>query len=496
MLRSEPVDWWQKDQDEREIILEALWNQLRGLNTTAIEQEKKPLVDFIIDCHPTKDEKSMREVIFNTISNKIELQEFKERLRWLSPLEAKLIDLNNGLNIIDWSEPDQSREVTDNDLFKLDQYLVDAGISAAITIGNINHGFKTVQSHGIPDASAFSIHSVAKIFTGVLVFRMIEEKPNKQDSILSEELINSPIINQLDSEALNYLPPSIRHHLEQNKITLFQLMTHRSGLGDYGYDKGTGQYRDRLERDETVKINEIADFLQFAEPTIYEFGNNYHYSNLGITLVGLAIECAYARYRRDNPQLKMESLNFIRIMKKYILDEAEMTIFEEKAPINARFNVNDQFVKNMVGGPAAGYWTTTEDLAKFGHWLYRKCENPSFKDLLELYGEEFYFRDQNIIQHPGTFPSSSAYLFISLRTGTIVAVLSDQAGVALPLGLNLATGDKIFKKNNNNEPDAKIKLYTNDPGTTLFTPSTAQKELQLLENTPVCVDQFKQKNQW
>ena len=39
---------------------------------------------------------------------------------------------------------------------------------------------------------------------------------------------------------------------------------------------------------------------------------------------------------------------------------------------------------------AGGYWTTTDDLVKFGQWLYEKCQVPTFRDLIEQHGEEFY----------------------------------------------------------------------------------------------------------
>ena len=86
--------------------------------------------------------------------------------------------------------------------------------------------------------------------------------------------------------------------------------------------------------------------------------------------------------------------------------------------------------------PAGGYWTSTDDLAKFGEWLYHKCiTDSSFIKLIEQYGQEFYDQKSQTIFHSGSISSSSAYLLVSLKTGAEIAIFSDKSSnVAIDLG--------------------------------------------------------------
>lgn len=155
------------------------------------------------------------------------------------------------------------------------------------------------------------------------------------------------------------------------------------------------------------------------------------YSNTGILLAGLVIEHAYNKYRESHPEDKLEPLNFKEIMKKYVTGQkaANMTCFSDVRPDNAKFNADNKTDHHVVGCPAGGYWTTAEDLAKFGQWLYQQCStDQNFKALVEKYGEEFY-RD-GVISHNGDVRSGSTYLSVSLQTGRVVSVLNAERGNA------------------------------------------------------------------
>lgn len=436
--------FWQQDQAEKEKILEVLWNKLRN-GEFKEESQLYPLKEFIKDCMHNDSNMNLKiDILFEkTCKKEISLDTFKKTLDGLTPLDAKLLDLNNQLGVHEWNEPENlSLNIDDKDLVALKEYLRIGQFSAAISIGNVNGIYKNITS--IADAtpsSSFAIHSVAKIFTGVLMLRMIEE------GIILRKHLDEPIKDHLEDSAWKLLSDKVevQPYLEKEKITLLHLMTHRGGVGDYGYDSETGGYREALKKDKILMpdMTDIKNFLQFAEDKIYKVP---HYSNLGITLVGLAIEHGYNQFRIAHPEKNLEQLNFFGILKKYVNDPAKIENFSATRPENGIFNKADKVAGDWVGGPAGGYWTTTEDLVKFGQWLYQKCSDPQFKTLMTEFGEEFYRKEFDRIEHAGESRYySSAFLGVSLKTGNVISVLSDQPGISLPLGLDLFTSEKIFK---------------------------------------------------
>lgn len=82
----------------------------------------------------------------------------------------------------------------------------------------------------------------------------------------------------------------------------------------------------------------------------------------------------------------------------------------------------------MVGCPAGGYFSTTEDLCRFGSWISLECQDPEFMKLVERYGGEFY--SSGTIRHAGGSPSSSSFLSILLpnaaQEGVRVAILTNK----------------------------------------------------------------------
>ncbi len=52
---------------------------------------------------------------------------------------------------------------------------------------------------------------------------------------------------------------------------------------------------------------------------------------------------------------------------------------------------------------------------------------------MKKYGQEFYKAKDRVVSHNGGIPSSSAFFSVSLKTGAIVAILSDQPDMAFDL---------------------------------------------------------------
>lgn len=353
-------------------------------------------------------------------------EHFVNALQWITPLEAKLIDLFENLKVIDQIEHESFDEIQtdlkDDDLQIVKEYLDEMKMSVSMTIGNVKEQkIHSVRSSNISTSVPFATHSVTKIFTGVLVLKMVE------DNIISESTLNKSIKDLISKEAWDRLQIPVQQHLENNNITLYQLMTHKGDLGDY-YNN-PGGYREMLEKNIAIEIKEVQDFLQFSESEIKnKLVSAEPYSNLGITLVGLAIEEGFRRNTNSNANWNFNDILYELVLKPANIQRSDFT---KNMPINGRYNKADPIAKDWIGGPAGGYWAKSETLAEFSKWLYKECQyNQNFMTLIRKYGQEFYKEDRNVIEHAGTFNSASAFFYLSLNTGNMINILSDQQLIA------------------------------------------------------------------
>lgn len=156
----------------------------------------------------------------------------------LKPLDAMLIPFNcETIKIVfnPWPSSNTAQRLPKNGSVLLEEYLRDSVIPAAVSFNDAHRMIHIASSDVDGKPNVYPIHSVAKVFTGVLAILMIHEKPDEEHSILPETDVDLPIKDQLAPDVWSLLPPSIQDHLERNHITLRQLMTHRSGLGDYAH---------------------------------------------------------------------------------------------------------------------------------------------------------------------------------------------------------------------------------------------------------------------
>jgi hypothetical protein len=101
--------------------------------------------------------------------------------------------------------------------------------------------------------------------------------------------------------------------------------------------------------------------------------------------------------------------------------------FIAKCQKGARVNKEDLSSPHIAGGPAGGYWTTAEDLLKFGKWLGTKSKDEQFMRLANTYGGEFY--NNREFSHGGSIESASAHISHRIDNGLTVSVMSDMTGL-------------------------------------------------------------------
>lgn len=352
-----------------------------------------------------------------------------------------LAEIQNGehlsLPIVDNSNPHLTKE----DIADLTEYMQEKQIAASVAITNDEQSF--VVPHGeFGENPIFSIHSVAKVFTGILLMKMMMKDENGK-SIIDEDDLDKPV--DLSEAVLAELSPAVREHLKA--VTLRDIMVHKSGLGDY-LDNPTGHsaaIESALNQHLPVPtIYSSHDLLKYGVREQAELApvGQFCYSNMGMLLLGFAIEKKYQDNQRANNEVPLLTID--DLMQRLAKADVKMSVFENRRPPDGRFNTTSQrnpkrelltekgvdyataYVSARFATTAGGYWTTNEDLQKFGKWIKDECERDSrFRTLIEKHGSEFYNKDKQAVEHSGIH-ADTAHFYTSLRNGTVITVLSEQ----------------------------------------------------------------------
>jgi CubicO group peptidase (beta-lactamase class C family) len=267
----------------------------------------------------------------------------------------------------------------------------------------------------------FNLGSMNKMFTGVAVAQLAQQGKLSFDD---------PIIK--------YLPDYPNREVAE-KVTIHQLLTHTSGMGDYWDEIFAAKWW------EIKTVQQMADLI-VNEPLEFEPGEKFRYSNSGPLILGLIIE-------------KLSGMSYYDYVKENIYRPAGMInsgCFEVDRPVpnlaigytkmdyNGEPDAEGQWYNNLFmhvvkGGPAGGGYSTVEDLFNFARALKsHKLLNKEYTDLVTtgkvdmgpnlkyayLFGDETA-NGQHIIGHSGGAPGINARLAIYLDSGYVVAVMAN-----------------------------------------------------------------------
>ena len=279
----------------------------------------------------------------------------------------------------------------------------------------------------------FNLASAGKMFTGVAVLQLAQAGKLSLDDTVGKHL------------------PEYANKSVREKVTVRQLLTHTSGLGEMFNAK----YKAQRETLRTVK-----SFVSLFEndPLLFEPGKRWSYSNAGFCLLGAIVEKASAE-------------DYYDYLDKHIFGPAGMQntgAFETDKPIDnlaigytrdeaatpeelraRRDNIKLHVVK---GSPAGGSFSTVEDLEKFAAAILGKRllndehtqralgaqAKTGIADDASGYG--FQIEPVNghaIVGHRGGFPGISASFFMYPDDGYVVVVLSNYDSVAPVLALRM-----------------------------------------------------------
>ena len=358
----------------------------------------------------------------------------------------------------------------------------------------ISDSKKTYDLGSSPDDSnkPRAIHSIGKVFTGVLISEMISK------GLIPEEKLDSPI--EIDEKVKESLPDAMRDRL--SRTTLRQAMTHRAGFGNYIRHEGESQAESYMGKARSGKLGneqptKPEDFLRFADTKMCDFepGHGQKYSDVGIVFAALSAQHHYNQQYPGKPKKEYQ-----KILEKLVLVPAGITSFSVSPPENAIYDPKDPAAATICGSPAGGYWMTPQDLGKFGQWFCEEWKNKSFRDTVNKYGEEFFNKERQTLGHSGSLPGdhskgisgSSAWLSADPKTGVVVAMASNdqfawvlgENGIGKMTIDNKAQVERFATKVSPTPGDARAAVHEGETGDD-GPPSQPKSILKPVEGKPV-----------
>ncbi len=285
------------------------------------------------------------------------------------------------------------------------------------------YGFANKNSK-IPNRldTKFNLASMNKMFTGVAIAQLAEQGKLSFDDTISRYL------------------PDYPNKKVSGKVTIHQLLTHTSGMGDYFNPKF-----------ETAKANlrSVRDYfpLFVNDRLSFDPGDKWGYSNAGYIVLGALIEQvsgqSYFDYVREH------------IYKPAAMSDTDAYENDRDTPnlatgyTNMAPNGRVEFLSRkdtlsmlaVKGGPAGGGFSTVEDLLKFAIALRtHKLLSPKLTELVltgkverdDEWGGKYGYgfaedsvNGKRIVGYAGAYPGVNGELDMYIDFGYTVAVLSN-----------------------------------------------------------------------
>ena len=239
--------------------------------------------------------------------------------------------------------------------------------------------------------TAFAIASGTKFFTALSICKLID------NGYLS-----------LNDRVSDIIPYDLK--MINREITVFHLLTHTSGMGDYIDEELSSDYNDILKLYDTRPVHKW-NCLEFYLPMFNELpqkfkpGERVSYSNAGFILLGLALESVskktYHKYIEESiiQPLNLSHTGFYR-MNNLPGNTALGYIYDE--------SLND-YITNVlympiIGGSDGGIFTTANDLVKLWQAVLTDCIfSSSMRDQFFTphgkYGLGVYLKNENRVKH-------------------------------------------------------------------------------------------------
>ncbi len=280
------------------------------------------------------------------------------------------------------------------------------------------------RAFGVPNRvdTKFNLGSMNKMFTAVSIAQLVAAGKLSYGDTLAKAW------------------PEYPNRAVAERVTIHQLLTHTSGLGDY--------FTDEYDRTPKDKLRSIQDFLPlFADkPLEFEPGTRFRYSNAGFMVLGGVVQRVsgqdYFEYVREHVYVPAGMKN----TDAFEMDHDTPNLAIGYTPDRRREDGqmlpgklrNNLYLHVVKGGPAGGGFSTVEDLIAFGQALRQaKLVPPSQVATLTTshggpnpdyaYGFHLEMLDgQRIVGHNGGFDGINACLDVFLDSGLSIAAMANR----------------------------------------------------------------------
>ncbi len=201
------------------------------------------------------------------------------------------------------------------------------------------------QEKKIPNniTTKFNLGSINKMFTRLCIDQLVSQGKLGYDDKLGKFL------------------PDYPNHEAAEKVTIRQLLTMKSGIGDF--------FGERYEATPKQKLRSLADYLPLfgREPLLFEPGTKQQYSNGGYIVLGLIIEkisgTSYYDFVKEHV-FKLAGMNDtdFYLTGQIVANRAEGYTIEKTNGAGRR---NNRFSRPERGSSAGGGYSTAADLLSF-----------------------------------------------------------------------------------------------------------------------------------
>lgn len=208
------------------------------------------------------------------------------------------------------------------------------------------------KANNIPNKldTKFNLGSMNKMFTSVAIAQLVQAGKLSYDSTLAKVL------------------PEYPNKEVAAKITVHQLLTHTSGLGDF--------FKPEFFQNREKYRNPKDYFPIFAnDPLRFEPGKSWSYSNAGFIVLGAIVENAsgqnYFEYVRDHIFTPAGMKDTASYAVHDIVPNlgTGYTRFDNGDPLGIEPRRNNVMTLPMQGSPAGGGYSTAPDLLRFAQAL-------------------------------------------------------------------------------------------------------------------------------
>jgi len=201
--------------------------------------------------------------------------------------------------------------------------------------------------------------SIGKTFTAAMIGRLADRGQLSYSDPVSAYLDESRLENLFVCQGTDY----------RYEVTIEQLLTHTSGIGDYFEDPVTSglPFRETmlLEPDRIWTPDELADFTRDRQQAAARPGEKMHYSDTGYILLGLIIEKITGRSFHE--QLHRSIFNPLEMDSSYMPFRSEPDNRNTLPPAPLLYRGNDLSRSNIlsIDWAGGGIISTAEDLLTF-----------------------------------------------------------------------------------------------------------------------------------